>query len=165
MTVLSSRRSRGWVAVGLKGPSGMVKGRGQEWAGAAPALVQGTPEPGAPVTGASAGPWHQKCVLTLTQHDGGPRGSSSHQAAERSLPCCPTPPSETTAVSAAPAFITAAASHGPVLPLRQPPHSLQTLEPGSVPGSGRTLSAISCGTVERAVPLQSLSPPGHTLHM
>lgn len=51
----------------------------------------GTPEPGAPVTGASAGPWHQKCVLTLTQHDGGPGGSSGHQAAERSLPCCPPP--------------------------------------------------------------------------
>lgn len=45
MTVLRSRRSRGWVARGLKGPSGMVKGRGQEWAGAAPALVEGTREP------------------------------------------------------------------------------------------------------------------------
>lgn len=51
----------------------------------------GAPEPGAPVIGASAGPWHQKCVLTLTQHDGGPGGSSGHQAAERSLPCCPPP--------------------------------------------------------------------------
>lgn len=67
MTVLSSQRSRGWVAVGLKGPSGTVKGRGQEWAEAAPALVQGTREPPS-----------QGCLSQGPQLAPGTRSVSSH---------------------------------------------------------------------------------------
>lgn len=95
---------------------------GGEWVGAGVGTGRpspgsgdmGAPEPGVPVRDASAGSWHQKCILALTPAQWWSQGQQRPRGCLKlpSMQCHP--PSETAAGSPAPC------AHAPAPPPRQP---------------------------------------------